>query len=371
VLCWALNLVGYRLANQQLAQQRFERPSDVVTWLGAVQAQDYSAAKWAVGQRLPACTDAEIEQFLAKGAILRTHVMRPTWHFVSPADIRWMLALTAPRVNAVSAYYYRQFDLDAAFFARSHKVIIKALEGGRQFTRTEIASVLQRTRLVKCDAPGVNQRMGHIMLRAELDCVVCSGARRGKQFTYALLDERAPRSRTLSRSEALAELSIRYFTSHGPATLLDFVWWSGLTVKDARTGLEMVKSKLRSEVSGQQTYWIPDSIPPARNAGRNAYLLPNFDEYIVGYADRRAICGEVHLKPADSRGNVLFNHTIVLDGKIAGTWKRSLTKDRVFVEAKPFAPISSTQVRKIAAAADRYGAFLGLEADVSIHRLSK
>ena len=186
VICWALNLVGYRLANQQLAQQRFERPSDVVAWLGAVQAQDYPAAKWAVGQRLPACTDAEIEQSLAKGEILRTHVLRPTWHFVSPADIRWMLALTAPRVNALSAYYYRQFDLDAAFFTRSHKTIVKALEGGGQLTRTEIASVLKRAGLV------VNQRMGHIMLRAELDGIVCSGARRGKQFTYALLEERAP-----------------------------------------------------------------------------------------------------------------------------------------------------------------------------------
>jgi hypothetical protein len=365
MLCWALNLVSYRLANQQLAQPQFEHPSDVVAWLGAVQSQDYAAAKWAVGQRLPACTDAEIEQSLAKGSILRTHVMRPTWHFVSPADIRWMLALTAPRVNALSAYYYRQFDLDAAFFARSHKAIIRALEGGREFTRAEIASVLQRARLVKCDAPGVNQRMGHIMLRAELDCVVCSGARRGKQFTYALLDERAPRSRTLSRSEALAELSTRYFTSHGPATLQDFVWWSGLTVKDARTALEMAKSKLVSEVFGEQTYWMRDSIPPARNRGGRAYLLPNYDEYIVGYADRRAICDEAYAKGVDSRGSVLFNHTIVLDGKIAGTWKRSLAKERVIIELKPFEPINTTQARKIAAAAGRYGTFLGLDAHVS------
>jgi len=360
-----VNLVGYRLANQQLAQQRFERPSDVVAWLGAVQAQDYLAAKWAVGQRLPACTDAEIEQSLAKGAILRTHVMRPTWHFVSPADIRWMLALTAPRVNALSAYYYRQFDFDAAFFARSHKAIIRALEGGHEFTRAEIASVLKRAGLIEHDAPGVNLRMAYIMVHAELDGIVCSGARRGKQFTYALLDERVPRSRTLSRSEALAELATRYFTSHGPATLKDFVWWSGLTMKDARTGLEMVKSKLLSEVSGEQMYWIPDSIPRALTAGRRAYLLPNFDEYIVGYSDRREICDEVHLKTADSRGNVLFSHTIVLDGKIAGTWKRSLAKERVVVEVKPFAPINTTQARKIAAAAELYGAFLGLESRVS------
>jgi hypothetical protein len=365
VLCWALNLLCYRLANQQLARQRFKRPGDVVAWLGAVQSQDYSAAKWAVGQRLPASTDAEVEQALAEGSILRTHVLRPTWHFVPPADIRWMLALTAPRVNALSAYYYRQLDLDAAFFVRSQKAMARALEGGRQLTRQEIASGLQRAGLYKRDAPGLGRRMGHIMLRAELDGVVCSGARRGKQFTYALLDERAPRAKTLSRNEALAELSTRYFTSHGPATLQDFVWWSGLTAKDARAALEMVKSNLLADVSGDRTYWMPASLPPGRNDGRKAYLLPNFDEYIVAYADRRAICDPMYTKIVDGRGNVLFNHSIILDGKIAGTWKRSLAKARVTVEVKPFMPIKAPQARAISAAAERYGAFLGLETQVS------
>ena len=347
-----LNLLGDRLANQQLTQQRFACPAEVVKYLGAVQAQDFGAAKWAIGQRLPASTDAEIEQAFAQGAILRTHVMRPTWHFVSPADIRWMLALTAPRVNTLSSYYYRQHDLDAALFARSQRAMVKALEGGRELTRQDIAAVLQRAGLVKCNAPGLAQRMLHIMARAELDAVVCSGARRGKQFTYALLDERAPHAKALSRSEALAELATRYFTSRGPATLRDFVWWSGLTVKDARTGLEMVKSKLLSEVSGEQTYWMPAANSPVQVTDKRAYLLPNFDEYIVAYADRRAICGS---------GIVLSNHTIVLDGKVAGIWKRSLGKGHVTIEAKPFASIDKMQTRKIAAAAKRYGAFLGLE----------
>jgi hypothetical protein len=365
MLCWALNLVGHRLDNQQLARQRFKRAGDLVAWLGAIQSQDYSAAKWAVGQRLPASTDAEIEQALAEGSILRTHVLRPTWHFVSPADIRWMLALTAPRVNALSAYYYRQLDLDAAFFTRSQRAMARVLEGGHQLTRQEIASVLQHAGLYNRDAPGLGRRMGHIMLRAELDGVVCSGARRGKQFTYAMLDERAPRAKTLSRNEALGELSTRYFTSHGPATLQDFVWWSGLTVKDARAALEMVKSKLLVNVSGGQTYWMPAALAPARNDGRKAYLLPNFDEYIVAYADRRAICDSMYAKIVDGRGNVLFNHSIILDGKIAGTWKRTLTKARVTVEVKPFTPIKAPQARAIAAAAERYGAFLGLQTQVS------
>jgi hypothetical protein len=360
-----LNLTGYQLANQQLAQQRFTSPAAVVEWLGAVQAQDYAAAKWAVGQRLPASTDLQIEQAFAEGAILRTHVMRPTWHFVSPADIRWMLELTAPRVNAISAYYYRQLDLDAAFFARSGKAIVKALEGGHTLTRQELASALQRAGLVKRDAPGADLRMTYIMGRAELDGVVCSGARRGKQFTYALLHERVPDARTRSRNEALAELSTRYFTSRGPATLQDFVWWSGLTVKDARAGLEMAKSNLVAEVYGEQTYWMPPAVSSMKNSGGRAYLLPNFDEYIVAYADRRTICDAAHAETVDARGNVLFNHTIVLDGKVAGTWKRSLTKRVVTIEVKPFVPMKTAQSRKIATAADRYGAFLGLEVQVA------
>jgi hypothetical protein len=356
-----LNLTGYRLANQQLAQQRFASPVGVVEWLGAVQAQDYAAAKWAIGQRLPASTDLEIEQAFAEGAILRTHVMRPTWHFISPADIRWMLELTAPRVNAISAYYYRQLDLDAAFFARSRKAIVKALEGGRALTRQELASVLQRAGLGKHDAPGADLRMTYIMGRAELDGIVCSGARRGKQFTYALLHERAPGAKTRSRNEALAELATRYFTSRGPALLQDFAWWSGLTVKDARAGLEMAKSNLIGEISGDQTYWMPAAIPSMKNGGGRAYLLPNFDEYVIAYADRRAICESAHVKTVDSRANVLFNHTIVLDGKIAGTWKRSIAKTRVTIEVKPFTPMNTAQTCKIAAAAKRYGAFLGLD----------
>jgi hypothetical protein len=354
-----LHLAHCRLANQQLSQQRFARPADVVAWLGAVQAQDYTAAKWAVGQRLAASTDAEVEQAFDEGSILRTHVMRPTWHFVSPVDIRWMLALTAPRVNALCAYYYRKFELNAAFFVRSQKAMVRALEGGRQLTRQELGSVLQRAGLVKSDEVGANLKMGHIMLRAELDAVVCSGARRGKQFTYALLDERAPRGKTRSGSEALAELAMRYFTSHGPATVQDFVWWSGLTVKDAREGLEMVESKLVSEVAGERTYWMPASTLPARNGGR-AYLLPNFDEYIVGYADRQAI-----FDPGDRRANILSNHTIVLDGKVGGTWRRSVGKAGVAIEVRPFAPMNAIQARRVARAGERYGAFLGLEAHVS------
>src|SRR6266702_3694762 len=225
------NIAHQRLHNQLITQQTFEKAGDVVKWLGAVQAQDYAAAKWALGLRMQNSTD-EI--------ILRTHVMRPTWHFVLPADIRWMLALTAPRVLATIAYYDRTLGLDDTVFTHTNTVLAKALQGGKQLTRDELASVLQQAGIATDNL----QRTGHVLMHAELDGIICSGARRGKQFTYALLDERTPQARTLDRGEALAEFARRYFTSRGPATLQDFVWWSGLTVADARTGLEMVTSQL-------------------------------------------------------------------------------------------------------------------------------
>ena len=222
-----------RLHNQRLSSTDFKRPDEVVKWLGAVQAQDYHGAKWALAQRMQGATDARIEKAFTDGAILRTHVMRPTWHFVAPADIRWMLKLTAPRVNAASRYNYRKLELDDAFFHKSNKALARALRGGKQLTRDELRKAVGHVGVATNDL----LRFSHILLRAELDGVICSGPRKGKQFTYALLDERTPKSRILARDEALAELTLRYFTSHGPATLQDFVWWSGQATSDARKGL--------------------------------------------------------------------------------------------------------------------------------------
>ena len=356
-----LDIAHQRLHNQLITRRTFEKPGDVVEWLGAVQAQDYAAAKWAVGLRLQGTTDDDIEQAFTRGAILRTHLMRPTWHFVSPADIRWMLALTAPRVNAVNAYYYRKLTLDDAVFMHSNAVLAKALQGGKQFTRPELASVLQQAGIATDDL----QRFTHIMMRAELDGIVCSGARRGKQFTYALLDERAPQARTLDRDEALAEFARRYFTSHGPATLQDFVWWSGLTVADARASLELVTPQLMHEVVDGQTYWFSMSTPPAKDLSPTAYLLPNYDEYIVGYTDRSAVFDASHTNKLDPRGNVLFNHTIVMDGRVVGTWKRTIKKDAVIITPSLLTPLNDAETRAFAAAANRYGAFLDISVNLT------
>jgi hypothetical protein len=356
-----LDIARQRLHNQLITRSTFEKPEDVVQWLGAVQAQDYAAAKWAVGLRLHGTTDGDIEQAFAGGAILRTHLMRPTWHFVSPADIRWLLALTAPRVHAMNAYWYRKLELDDAIIISSNAVLAKALQGGKQLTRPELVSVLQQGGIATDDL----QRFTYIMMRAELDGIVCSGARRGKQFTYALLDERAPQTRTFDRDEALAEFARRYFTSRGPATLQDFVWWSGLTLADARAGLKMVPSQFMHEVLDGQTYWFSPSTTPAQDLSQTAHLLPNFDEYIVGYTDRSAIFDASHTKKLDARGNVLFNHTMVLDGRVVGTWKRTLQKDAVIITPSLFAPLNEVETRSFIESANRYGAFLDRSVNVT------
>lgn len=357
----SLDIAHQRLHNQHIAGAQFEKPADAVAWLGAVQAQDFAGAKWALGLRMQGATDESIEQAFADGTILRTHVMRPTWHFVAPADIRWMLTLTAPRVNAFNAYYYRKLALDDAVFLRSNAVLAKALQGGKQLTRAELVSVLKQSGIA-------TDNLGFLYLlgRAELDGVICSGARRGKQFTYALLEERAPQARTLERDEALAELTRRYFTSHGPATLQDFVWWSGLSTTDTRAGLETVKSQLMYEVIDGQTYWFSPSAPLAKDLSPTAYLLPNYDEYIVGYTDRSASFDDTrHAKKLDARGNILFNHMMVINGQIAGTWKRTLKKNIVVIEANPLTPLSKAETRALATSANRYGAFLHRSVNVT------
>jgi hypothetical protein len=348
------DLAQQRLHNQHLAGTPFESPVDVVRWLGAVQSQDYAGGKWALGLRSRGLTDAQIEQAFTDGAILRTHVMRPTWHFVTPADIRWLLELTAPRVHAASAYYYRQLELDDALFKRSQAVLATALHGGQQLTRSELGSVLGQAGIATDDL----LRLGYILIRAELDGLICSGARRGKQFTYALIDDRTPGAKTLPREDALAELTLRYFNSHGPATVKDYSWWSGLSVGDSKAGLDMVKSQLVQEVIDGQTYWLAASGPAATASAPTVYLLPNYDEYSVGYTDRSALLDGRDAQKLDSRSSVLLSYIIVIDGHIAGTWKRTFKKGAVVIESSLFRPLNDAESQAFDAAARRYAEFL-------------
>jgi hypothetical protein len=330
-------LVSARLHNQRLGSSRFSKAVDVVRWLGAVQAQDFNAAKWALGLRTRKATDAVIEEGFNKGEILRTHVMRPTWHFVAPEDMRWLLQLTAPRVNLRAGPNYRKFELDAAVFKRSNKIFTKALHGGKHLTRPTLKSALNAAGIDAND--GV--RLAHILLRAELDGVICSGPRIGKQFTYALLEERAPAARALSRDEALAELTRRYFRSHSPATLQDFVWWSGLTVEDAKRGIAQVGT--------------PRSARTKQSSSNSAHLLPAFDEYFVAYKDRQIAAGSL------STWDVL-GPTFIIDGIAAGTWKR---KNSGKVELNASRALKESEKLALEEAVNRYADYLG---DISRRR---
>jgi hypothetical protein len=352
----ALNLTTLRLQNQHLANPVFTNPADVVKYLGAVQSQDYTGAKWALGMRLKDSTDEVIEQAFANGDIIRTHVMRPTWHFVHPEDVRWLLDLTASRVQALAKGRHKQLEIDEAVLTKSEKIIGKALYGCKQIARDELSALLKNN--------GINtdeQRFVHIMMHLELEQIICSGGRDGRQFTYALFDDRVPKSEKLDHDGAVVKLMERYFTSHGPATLADFVWWSGLSITDARAGIETIKGKFESCEFEGNTYWFAENDTSVSLSA--AYLLPNYDEYIVSYKDRSAAIEAKNIKKADPRGTI-FNHTIILNGKIEGLWKRVIKKDLLQIEVTPFNKLSRVNIKAIETAASNYAGFLGLKGAV-------
>ena len=336
------DLVGQRLQNQRLSAPDFRKPIDVVRWFGAVQSQDFEAAKWALALRMQSATNAAIEEAFNRGAILRTHVMRPTWHFVARDDIRWLLELTAPGVNVRCGSGYRMFELDDAVFKRSRKVFERALRGGKHLSRAELRRKLNESGVEANDTV----RMGHILIRAELDRVVCSGPRVGRQLTYALFDERVPPGNKIDRDEALAKLTRLYFRSHGPATLQDFVWWSGFSTADAKRSLELVR--LEKLTIGEKVYWNVRSNEAQGHSSYTAHLLPVFDEYFVAYKDREIVFGSQDgLSTWDTLGPA-----IVINGVAAGTWNKKS------VEVKFSRTLKKTERATIAQATTRYAEFL-------------
>jgi hypothetical protein len=326
----------------------------VVAWFGAVQAQEYGPAKWGLALRSPpGTTDAAIERAVDRGRILRTHVLRPTWHFVTPADIRWMLELTGPRVQRIMSSYDRRLGLGADVMTRAAGVFERALGDNGCLTRRELGAHIQRAGL-----PGGSMALAHMAMYAELEGLVCSGPRRGKQSTYALVAERAPSAVRFQRDEALAELTRRYFRSHGPATIRDFVWWSGLTAADAKRGLEIIGARQR-EVGGLK-YWTvgrdPRSTP--RSKGQ-LHLLPIYDEYLVAYRDHRVVP-----RPAYALGN--FQHALMIGGQVAGTWRTTLNAKGVAVSAQTLRRLTPVERRGLIQAVARYRRFLGSPVSLSV-----
>jgi hypothetical protein len=348
-----VNIPRERLCNQCITRPQALQPADLVARLGAVQAQEYPFAKWALGLRLrPLPGDERIERSFADGQILRTHVMRPTWHFVAAADIGWMQELTAPRVHRILALYLRRESLDSRLVSRVTTIIERALSGRRFQTRAELG-----TRLARAGIRLTGTQLSFLTMYAELEGIICSGPRRGKQMTYALVSERAGRLRRLSRDNALGELTSRYFRSHGPATVRDFVWWSGLKTADIRRGLDIAGATSFS--ADGLTYWsMGRAVRPPSEVG--VHLLPIYDEYLIAYRDRVAVPhapGTLRPLPA----TVTFRNALVIDGQVAGTWTIGSTRSPS-VRVTPLRPLTSHERRALEAAVERFTRFLGIHA---------
>jgi hypothetical protein len=344
-----------RLLNQRLIQSAIKKPEEVVSWLGAMQAQEYTMAKWAIGLRMGKSSDAVIEKAFTEGLILRTHLLRPTWHFVTPADIRWMLKLTAPRIHALNAYMYRQTELDQNVLKKSNTLIEKALRG-KALTRAKLQAAIEKSGIT---AKGL--RLGYILMNAELEGLICSGPREGKQFTYSLLDERVPiLNETFSKDESLQKLADRYFKSRGPATIQDFVTWSGITMTDAKRGIATLhKGFEKVKLVDQEYIFFP--MPTIPKALLPTFLMPDYDEYGMGYKDRSALRFSEPAKKSgkDKSTTIAYNRMMIVDGRIAGSWKRTFEKNKVVVETVPIVTINKRQQLDVKKAIDRFTKFIG------------
>jgi hypothetical protein len=348
-----IDVASLRLRAQGISGTRPRSAREVVQQLGAVQAQDYAGGLWAVGLRSRGARVQDVEAALRDGTVVRTWPLRGTLHFAAPADVRWMLDLSRKRQIARSALRNRQLELNDETFAASRKLFERALRGGRQLTREEAYTLL--------DAGGVSpsgQRGIHILWRMAHDGVLCFGPPQGKKQTFVLLDEWVPAGKALPREEALAELALRYFPGHGPATLADFTWWSGLAPAEAKTALEAARERLECVMIGGAEHWMGRGVRVVENAAREAFLLPPFDEYLVGYKDRAAAVAPQHVRNIAN----MLSPTIVIHGRVAATWTRVVKKDTVAVSVKPFSPFAIAENKLLQEALRRYGEFLGLEA---------
>ncbi|MBK8425790.1 MAG: AlkZ family DNA glycosylase [Lewinellaceae bacterium] len=353
---WEMNhelahIARFRLQNQHITHPSLLTIGKIAAWMGATQAQDYTHAKWALGLRLPGTKDADVEAAIDRGEIIRTHLLRPTWHFVAAEDLRWMLALSAPQINAIMASTNRLMGLDEAIFARCNDIIAKTLEDGQHLTREELMSELEKAGIATNDF-----RAAHIMMRAEQEGIVCNGSRRGKQFTYALIDERIPASNIYSRPDAIAELARRYFRSHAPATLHDFQWWSGLKMTDARKGLEAVQPTLVQETIDKQTYWMPHDFQERKTDAPTLHLLPAFDEYLVSYKDRSASLHSSRKEHTITK-NGIFKPVVVQNAWVHGIWQRSFKKDKVAVDYVFFEEAGEVDAALLEEAVQRFSGF--------------
>jgi hypothetical protein len=342
-------IVRRRLYAQRLLGATFADPAEAVGALVAVQAQEFEEAKWALSQRLPRGWDDErIEAAFARGEILRTHALRPTWHFVTPADARWLLALNAPRVAAAMGARDRQLELDARTYAHADRAIARFLEAEGPQRRKPIAAAVQRAGVATS-----TERMIHILMHSELEAIVCSGPREGAQHTYDLLDRRAPTDRAHTPADPVAELAERYFASHGPATERDFAWWSGLKMADVRAGVATAIPRLREQHDGDGTRWFSSPAAPLPGRSAGALMLGAYEETTIAYKDLRVV------PVAEAPPRSIGWRPILAGDRMAGLWKRTTQPNEVLVEATLLAPLGRTATAALERETRRFGRFLG------------
>ncbi|MBC9794913.1 winged helix DNA-binding domain-containing protein [Sinomicrobium weinanense] len=350
-----MDIPASRLFSQHITQNSRNSVKDLVSYMGAMQAQDPNMIKWAVGVRLPGITEKTVEEAINRGDVVRTHLLRPTWHLVAADDLRWILRLTTPHIKSSMRSRLKQLGLTEDILARSNRIIRKALGDGNHLTRPELTAELQQAGI-----PTDENRSSHLLMRAELDELICSGPLKGKQTTYALLDERVPSTTVPDREESLAMLASRYFTSHAPATLQDFIWWSGLPVTDAKRAVEIIKPDFVVEKSGEQEYLLPDAFSFKKNHSEPVHALPAFDEFLISYKDRTAsLPSEHHHKAVSNNG--IFWPVIAVEGKIVGNWKRTVKKDRVHIETHYFESVKKDVRSEVKKAFIRFARFLDKE----------
>ncbi|WP_458112174.1 winged helix DNA-binding domain-containing protein [Arthrobacter sp. R1-13] len=354
-----LSTVRQRLVNQRLAGEPFSDAAEAVRWLGAVQAQEFAEAKWSLAERTNGCTDADVEAAFARGDIIRTHLLRPTWHFVAREDLRWMLRLSRPRVHALNRHWYGKFGASPELLIRSHEVFARTLAGDGPLTRRELVE-----RLAQDGIETSGPQLAYFLMYAELEELICSGPRRGKQHTYALVDDRVPVTALddRSRESALDELALRYFRSHGPATVRDFTTWSSFTVADTKAALQRLNGQLEciNDEDGSSWYSVPAAgVVSPRLTG--AFLISMFDETVVAYQDLRVV-----LAHEPSRPGLFLDRAIVIDGRTVGSWKRTINGRSAVVEATLFLALTRREEEALDQAVHRFGRFLEMEATVKL-----
>ena len=349
-----------RLINQKIKSTEFTSAKDLVSWMGAMQSQDFTMAKWAIGNRLVHSINEMVETAFNKGEILRSHLMRPTWHFVSADDIYWMNELSAPKIKSLMKTRHQGLELTESVILKSERIFEKALLKGEHLTREEMAGALNKENIKL-----VSHQLYHLLFLAELDGIICSGKiKEGKQ-TFALLSERVPHKRMLFRDESLAELARRYFTSRSPVTLADFIWWSGLSITDAKKGFEMVKSTFISETIESKIYWMTHQFSNSINHENSVHLLPAFDEFLISYRDRSASLSLAD-NPKAVSSNGIFYPVIVVNGQVIGVWKRIFKKDKVRVLTHFFQSPDALTKSLIKEEANRLGRFLNKNTEIDL-----